>query len=170
MFLAACGLASRGFAESPREVAVQSPDGKNRLELRVADDGTIQYTVERNGRFVVEPSRMDVRLAEFGSLAAGATIAESHQWQIDESSELPWGKTRVLRDHCNAASARLTGASGIAWDIELRAYDDGVAFRYGIPKQEKLRDFVIEEEVSEFRLTDNPTVLFMQLDGFNTSH
>ncbi|MCK4992234.1 MAG: glycoside hydrolase family 97 catalytic domain-containing protein, partial [Bacteroidales bacterium] len=40
-------------------------------------------------------------------------------------------------------------------DIIFRAYNDGMAFRYVFPKQENLKDFAIEEDLSEFAFTDN---------------
>jgi alpha-glucosidase len=83
---------------------------------------------------------------------------------------LLWGKTRSLRDHYRAATIRLATRSGIDWDIQLRAYDDGVALRYGFPEQQRLREFVIEAELTEFRLAGDPSVLFMTLDHFKTSH
>ena len=48
------------------------------------------------------------------------------------------GQTKPLRDHCRDATTRLTNKNGVEWDIELRAYDDGVAMRYGFPKQESI--------------------------------
>ena len=169
--LLACGLASGVVARAANEVAVQSPDGKIRLVLQIADDGKVLFSVERNRRRVIAPSSLDVRLAEIGSIAAGASIMDSHRWLVDESSDLPWGKTRRIRDHCGAATARIKGTSGIVWDVELRAYDDGVAFRYLLPnQQDRVLDFAIEDENTEFRLAGDPSVLFMTCDSFTTSH
>jgi alpha-glucosidase len=164
------GLAQLASAGT-REVAVGSPGGNVRLAVQVAGDGALTYSVERNGRPVVERSAIDVMLASVGSLAAGAAIDEIARWSIDESSELPWGKTRRLRNHCNAATVRVNGASGFIWDIELRAYDDGVAFRYLLPnQQDKEVEFFIEEESTDFQLAGDPTVLFTVCESFTTSH
>ncbi|MEX0611885.1 MAG: glycoside hydrolase family 97 protein [Pirellulales bacterium] len=170
--VAACCLAANAIAAQLSEVAVQSPNGKIRLVLQIVEDGKkVLFSVERNGRPVIESSSLDVRLAEIGSVAAGASITGSHRWLVDESSDLPWGKTRRIRDHCGAATVRLKGTSRIVWDIELRAYDDGVAFRYLLPKQQdRVRDFVIEDENIEFRLAGDPTMLFTICDSFTTSH
>ena len=123
-FVVAYGLTVDAAAYAAKEVAVQSPNGKVRLVLQITDDGKPRFSVERNGQLIIEPSSLDVRLAEIGSIAAGASITNSHQWVIDESGDLPWGKMRRIRNHCHAATARIKGDSGVSWDVELRAYDD----------------------------------------------
>ena len=123
-----------------------------------------------DGKAIVEPSSIDVRLAEVGPLATKAAILSVKEQTIDESSDLPWGKTNRIRNHYRAATVRLKCESGIEWDLELRAYDDGAALRYGIPEQAALTKFVIEDEATEFRLAGNPTVMLGTYDNFTTSH
>ncbi len=168
---AACGLAVTVPAKAADEVTVQSPDGKISVSLRVADDAKrVSFSINRNGRPVVEPSSIEVLLGSTGSIVRGATIQNVTQQLVDETSDLPWGKTGSIRSHYRAGSVRLTGDSGVEWDLELRAYDDGVAWRYGFPEQKRLRDFAIEDENTEFRLAGDPTVLFTAYDHFTTSH
>jgi alpha-glucosidase len=52
----------------------------------------------------------------------------------------------------------------------MRAYNDGVALRYGFPKQQKRANFVIEHEATAFHFAGDPTVLCMPLRDFTTSH
>jgi alpha-glucosidase len=153
-----------------REVAIQSPDERIRLVLHSAADGNgVLYSVERDGRQVLEPSPIAVRLENFGNLAEDAVIADANEGEIDQSSDLLWGKTSRICDHCHTATVLLSSPS-VIWEIELRAYNDGIALRYGIPQQEMLDDFVIEREATEFRLAGDPSVLYLPLQGFTTSH
>jgi alpha-glucosidase len=92
------------------------------------------------------------------------------QRTIDQTSTLPWGKTRQLHDHCREADVRIQPKSGMKWSLQVRAYDDGVAFRYGVPGDVGLRDLLVEDESTEFRLPDDPTVLYMSVDNFHNSH
>jgi alpha-glucosidase len=166
----ACGW-NQIAAQEHRKVSVGSPSGKIRADLIVdADRGKLLYSIERNGKRLIEPSSLDVRLVDLGPIAAGASIQNVARRDIDQSSTLLWGKSSHLRDHCRAATIRLKSKSGIAWDIELRAYEDGIALRYGFPEQDGLREFVIEGESTEFRLAGDPSILFMTLDHFKTSH
>ncbi len=50
------------------------------------------------------------------------------------------------------------GTLGRRLDIEIRAYNDGVAFRYVIPRSNPLFDIYIREEMTEFNFAD-PTLL-----------
>jgi len=55
-------------------------------------------------------------------------------------------------DHYNSLVARYmqNGSLGRRLDVEVRAYDDGVAFRYVIPKSNPLEDILIRDEATEF--------------------
>jgi alpha-glucosidase len=165
----ACGVACFTHAALAREVSVESPDGKNQIVLQVSDDDKVLFSVNRDGQPVIKPSEIQVALAEIGPLTAGATIQSVEQNTQDEISDMAWGKSRKLRDHCRTATIRLTGTHGVQWDIELRAYDDGVAWRYSFPEQE-IRDLVIESESSQFLLAGDPSVLYLPLKNFLTSH
>ncbi|MCI0335133.1 MAG: glycoside hydrolase family 97 protein [Planctomycetes bacterium] len=169
--IAACGLAAAGLANNGDIVTVQSPDGSINAALRHADDGgPLRFSIERNGHPIIEPSTIDVRLVGVGSLAAGATVQNVAQREVDETSDLPWGKTSRLRDHHESAVVRFKSKSGVAWDVELRVFNDGVAFRYGIPEQKGLREVSIEDENTEFRLAGEPTILYTTCDSYTTSH
>jgi hypothetical protein len=50
------------------------------------------------------------------------------------------------------------GSLGRRLDIEIRAFDDGVAFRYILPPSTPLMDFLIRDEKTEFNFAD-PSVL-----------
>jgi alpha-glucosidase len=111
-----------------------------------------------------------VRLKDAGRLAAASTVVNVSDAVLDDSRTLPWGKVGRVLNHCRATTIRLENAAGIRWDLELRAYDDGVALRYGFPEQSRLREFVVEGEDTEFRLTGDPSVTLGAYDTFTTSH
>jgi alpha-glucosidase len=63
-------------------------------------------------------------------------------------------------DHYNSLVARYmqNGSLGRRLDVEIRAYDDGVAFRYVIPESTPLKDILIRDEATEFNFAQ-PGVL-----------
>jgi alpha-glucosidase len=170
--LAICGLASSSAtASSPTEIKVVSPDGKNQIVASVADkDKRLLYRVTRGKKSLVEPSPIDVRVAGIGPIAVGVAIEHVEERLIDETAELPWGKTRRIRNNCREARVQLKRSGGAKWHLELRAYDDGVAFRYGLGHKSDSRDTLIEEENTEFHLSGDPSVIYMTLDQFHNSH
>ena len=170
MTLVTCSVVWSG---EPRTVSITSPDGKNSISLQLPGQESrspVIFAVARSGRTVIEPSALKVSLAQSGSLTEGSHVLDVREDHLDDSFTLPWGKTHLVRNRCSFARLRLRSAGGIFWDLELRAYDDGVAFRYGLPEQDALRDFVLEEEATEFRLEGNPSVLFTTVPSFTTPH
>jgi alpha-glucosidase len=158
LLLSAGGFASHAAAQDGREITVASPSGKVRLVLSIAgSQNRLQFAVEHNGKSILEPSSLNVRLAELGSLAEDASVQNVSERTIDQSSDLLWGKSSRLRDHCREVTVRLRSKSGIEWDVELRAYDDGVALRYGFPEQQRLRELVIEDETPNSAWQATPT-------------
>ena len=154
-----------------RTVSVHSPGGKNSITLElVRGRGGLTFSVKCSDLALIEASPLRLALAGKGRLDEGVHLRRLEEGRLDETFTLPWGKCRHVRNVCSEARLRLESGARVLWDLELRAYDDGVAFRYGIPKQEALRDFVLEEESTEFRLEGNPTVLFTTAANFATSH
>ena len=80
------------------------------------------------------------------------------------------GKVGQIRDYCNEAEVQLQTNAGMKWTLQLRAYDDGVAFRYGLPRGTEPHNVVIEDESTECRLAGDPTMLYMSVDEFHNSH
>lgn len=172
LLFATCGLAAHAAADdSPAAITISSPDGENQIVLRTADDRKqLLFSVSRGGKAIVEPSPIDVRLAGAGPLSAGGALKVVQQRTIDETGELPWGKTRHFRDHFREASVRLKDVGGMDWQLELRAYDDGVAFRYGLPGSHESSEVTIAKENTEFRLPGDPKILYMAVNQFHNSH
>lgn len=165
------GLATRG--DTRRAVDITSPDGKNKIAVAFPEKGSKappRFTVTRLGQTVVEPSALNIVLAESGLLTEGSQLVSVQEDRLDDTFTLPWGKSRLVRNRCSLARLRLKSAASILWDLELRAYDDGVAFRYGLPEQDSLRNFVLAGEATEFRLSGNPSILFTTVPSFTTPH
>lgn len=150
-------------------VLVKSPDHHHTIELNDAG-ANVSYLVKRGDRILIGPSVLGPNLADVGPLARGSRIVDVQRGQIDETFQLAWGKTNRVRHRCSSAVVTLSTARNLCWQIELRAYDDGVAFRYRLPQQDALNEFVIGGEATRFALADNPQLLFNQLDSFATSH
>jgi alpha-glucosidase len=62
-----------------------------------------------------------------------------------------------VRDHHNelAVSVEETAAPHRRFTVRVRAFDDGVGFRYEVPEQSGLGAFEIADELTEFALADN---------------
>ena len=151
---------------------VVSPNGRNLLVLQsTGDDGDhVRFAVKRDGRQIVRPSALGPVLAAGQLLGDGARIVGVRHGRVNERFQLPWGKTRPLPTAARMLSSRWQRVRIIKWEVELRAYDDGVAFRYRLPRQRGLSKFEIRDEVTQFDVAGKPAALFNTLDSFTTSH
>jgi alpha-glucosidase len=164
------GFSSADVAHAAREEIVESPDKSIVATVGVDGGGQLRYSITRNGRPIVEPSVIHVRLANVGDIASNAAVQNVEHDGVDETSELDWGKSRSIRDHHRAGRFRFKSQAGVEWDFEVRVFNNGVALRYGIPKQPNIEDVVIEDENIEFRLAEDPAVLYTTCENFTTSH
>jgi alpha-glucosidase len=156
-----------------RRVRVGSPDGKNVFILtcpRNAAGGLLLYAVTRSSKPLLQPSALRIRLSDGEDIAAEAKVLAVGKGRIEESFSRPWGKSRIVRDNYSCARVRLESRGGIFWELELRAYDEGVAFRYGFPGGGNPEPIVLEQESTEFRLAGNPNLLLTTTETPAWSH
>jgi alpha-glucosidase len=168
---AALGQALAASAQTSQTV-VKSPDGRNAITLIVIDGyvGGVSFSVHRDQRQLIGLSPLGPVLVGAGFLGGHCRIADVSQGELDKQFPLPWGKTSTVVNRCNYATVELATRNDLRWEVELRAYDDGVAFRYRLPEQESLEEFEILGEETQFRPSGQPTALFNTLDSFTTSH
>lgn len=91
---------------------------------------------------------------------------------INEDYKLIIGKVKQAHNCCNEVTIRLTEKSTKIRTINLvvRAYNDGIAFRYEFPAQHNWNSYVMLDENTQFNLQGNPKALFMYLPGYTSSH
>ncbi|HEX4932459.1 MAG TPA: glycoside hydrolase family 97 N-terminal domain-containing protein, partial [Gemmatimonadaceae bacterium] len=143
-------------ADAQAPLRVSSPDGRNVVSVLVRDGGVF-YSVSRKGRPIVLPSRLGFTFRGAPSLRDGLRIAGSATSSHDETWTQPWGEVARVRDHHNELKVTLEEAQapGRRFVVAVRAFDDGVAFRYELPRQEALGSFTIMEELTEFSMADD---------------
>ncbi|MBI2424817.1 MAG: glycoside hydrolase family 97 catalytic domain-containing protein [Candidatus Hydrogenedentes bacterium] len=174
LFLAAACSAAAALpaGAAPPPVQVSSPDGKNTIELNGIGDAAngLLFKVSRGGRPIVELAAFEVHLAEGAALSGAARLDGVELSKADEIFPLPWGKSKEVLNRCARATVHLTSDQGTQWDIDLAAYDDGIAFRYRLPEQEKLTQFTITGESGNLNFAGVPTLHYTAWDRFTNDH
>lgn len=155
-------------AGDDRTVSLSSPDGRNEIEFQIRD-GRPLYRIVRDRQTLISRSNLGLHLRSM-RLDRQNSVAFARRREIDEAFELLWGKTRRVANRCRELTVGLDTASGVRWEVVLRAYDDGVAFRYRLPRQEQLDSFVVAAEATSFNPRDNPQAMYNALGGFESSH
>jgi alpha-glucosidase len=151
-------------AQPSAPFTVASPDGRTEVEVALNDRGAPHYAVRYDGGEIVRPSRLGVVLGGSDTLGVGMRVAGADRQSTDETWTQPWGEVAEVRDHHNGLTLRLeeTAAPGRRMDLEVRVFDGGVGVRYVWPEQPNLGAFEIQDELTEFRFTGDPTTWFIR--------
>lgn len=132
---------------------VTSPDGSLRVRF-LLKDGVPYYNVTRKGQSVLFDSKLGFVLKDIPSLDKDFDIKGSKKTSFDQTWTQPWGEVKSIRNHYNQLTVELQEqtAKKRKVTVEFRVFDDGIGFRYEIPQQSNLTDFVIMDELTEFAL------------------
>jgi len=157
-FLSILGLAlgTTLSVEARTTRAVQDASGAVRFTWSL-EEGSLSYTVARsNGKEAVElieSSPLGLKRADADFTRGLSFVSEAAPRSIDESYELLTGKRRQICNQAVEQRFMFRNAGGDLLELTVRAMDDGVAFRYGFPRQAS-RDgkLLLVEESTGFRL------------------
>jgi alpha-glucosidase len=101
---------------------------------------------------VVGNSRLGFVLKDLPPLSKGFKVKSSSSKTIDETWAQPWGEVSQVRNHYTQLKIALEESSTLKrkLNLEFRIFNDGIGFRYEIPQQSGLSEFVIMDELTEF--------------------
>ncbi len=136
-------LAAAAQAET---ITIASPDGRNVVTL---DSDKLTYSVSRDGKAVIAPSSLGLNL-DIGQIGAGAQYTNHTGSSVNTTWNLVAGKTAIAPDHYTQSDLAFTTAKGLKFDLVVRAYDDGLAFRYVVPEQTGVTNFKVMNEGTQF--------------------
>lgn len=144
------------------KTSVKSPDGNISVTFNLDRTGKPEYSVSYKNRAVVRPSRMGFTLADGTSLAEGFKIKEVTRQECDSVWTPVWGENETIREHYNGMTVSLTKAKTRV-DIEFRAFDEGVGFRY-VFRESPVSPLVIQDEVTSFAMNGDHTAWWIKED------
>jgi alpha-glucosidase len=121
------------------------------------NDESIQYSVQKNGKKIINYSRLGFLINADESLCSGFKVIKTSKSTFDETWDQPWGEEINVRNHYNEVKISLQEKTGRERQLNIvfRAFDDGIGFRYEFPEQKNLSDFIISDELTEFALASN---------------
>ncbi|HKO14624.1 MAG TPA: glycoside hydrolase family 97 protein [Gemmatimonadaceae bacterium] len=154
--LAATAPTAATPARAQVQLRVASPDARNEVTLSLRGD-TLRYSVQRDGRSVILPSRLGFVFRGAPPLGDSLRVIDSTRNSVDDTWTQPWGEVARVRDHHNELRVTLgeISAPGRKFIVVFRVFDDGIGFRYELPEQPALHDFLIDRELTEFALADD---------------
>ena len=125
---------------------VSSPNGK--LTVTVKTDETVTWSVSYNGTMILQPSAIDIQMQQGGKVLGMGKIGKVAKRQITNSFATPFYKKEKVDDNYG----QLLMYSNQKMQIEVRAYDDGAAYRL---ISSNAKPLVVNSETVEYRFADD---------------
>lgn len=156
IYLALVSLFACKQASQDNSQELVSPDGTNKITFDLTEKGPF-YTVMHGGKKVVEPSALGFVFKDNDSLSGNLELLSAESSSFNETWEQVWGEKHLVENNYNQLTLQLQEKSEAKrkLNIEFRAFDDGVAFRYVFPEQGIKDSIFIMNELTEFNLTND---------------
>lgn len=169
--LGALIVAAPLLGENSKELRLASPDGTHEAifwqRQLTPQTGEICYRISYKGQPVVEESRAGLELDNrTWEMALGVRdLKQPASWmdnlEVDSISYHPevnlvwhplYGERSTVRDAYRSATMHLSKKEGSDYrlDIEVRAYDEGIAFRYFFPEHPRAIFHKVVEDLTDY--------------------
>lgn len=143
-------LISIGSTINAAELDITSPDGRNSISFSKPGK-ELTYRVTRDGKELIASSRAGLDIDNWAwEMALGKRdLAQPECWMdlmtvdsvtVNPAVDTTWsplyGERSTVRDRYNSATLHMSRKDKSAYrlDVEVRAYDEGLAFRYFFPE------------------------------------
>lgn len=176
LIIAASAIAFAASGADRPEISLASPDGSMKFglrQIRLSDSvAELRYDVTFRDRPVVTDSRMGLDLDNYvweQALAiAKRKLPQQKCWMdnfvVDSvtygSHDSTWhplyGERSTVRDHYNSATLHMSkrDKSNYRLNVEARAYDEGIAFRYFFPEHPAAVFHKVVSDLTDYTLPD----------------
>lgn len=160
-------------------VTVTSPDG--RISFRLFNGPPpetssilprLAYEVDFNGKRLIDTSYLGFEIFSAVPLGEKLGLTKATPRSVDEIYSVPAGKNATIRNHYNANVAEYlqNGSQGRLLTVEVRVFNDGVAFRYWVPRSPPLETMAIENEYTQFVFAQDGDAYPLLLRSFQTAY
>jgi len=149
---------------------LQSPDGNLSITFQLNKNGELIYSFSAYKQSVIIDSRMGYSAVNSVSVPSlGWVLESSEQHSVVSVWKPVWGKRMVVPDEYNELFLNMSGPDTSKLQhlrIEVRAYDDGVAFRYSVPSEEK-NSLIATKELTSYHFAGDYTAWFYNGENAN---
>ena len=109
-----------------RRERVTSPDGRTELTFRLTKDDAPEYCVKKDGKTVIDWSKMGFVTADEDLTRGYSFTDEGRRQSVNDRWATVWGEERWIQDHHNELR-QLMSVNGRTMAIVFRVFDDGFA-------------------------------------------
>lgn len=143
-------------AEETKVYQLTSPGGENSITFSMQNN-TPQYAVNHGAQEVILPSEMGFVLKGNDTLQHNFEVLGVEETSFDETWTQVWGEKHKIRNNYNELLVHLQEKTEKKrkLDLQFRAFDDGIAFRYHFPEQGTKDSIFIMDELTTFQLKED---------------
>ena len=142
-------------SQAVESVQFDSPDRGITFDLQTDETGSLFYSVLSKGDTIIQRSKLGFN-TNHGKLES-FEIVSVKRLKVNQSWTPLYGERSEILDRYSAAKVKLQSHQDldIILTLNCRAYNEGIAFRYEFPKQEKFQHLIIKNEHTEFCFTSD---------------
>lgn len=168
-FISGLFVLSTGWAQ--KKLSLSSPGKNISFSFRITKESPL-YSVSFKENPIIVNSEIGLDFMETGEFKSNLVAGQPQYRKGEEKYELIVGKTRFVHHYYNELLIPLEEKAGHFRKINfvIRAFDDGLAFRYEFPVQKNRESISLTEENTCFNFNGDPKVLGLFLPNYTTSH
>lgn len=154
-----------------QNVTVKSPDGN--IEVTIFNNDKLFYSVTWHDRIIVSPSALGFGFKDEEPMTGNFIITDqSVRNAYEKWTPVVRSKHSSVENNYNDLVLSLREKTGPMrqMEIEVRAYDDGAAFRYKLPRSARIGDRQITKELTTFGIPGDPNAWIAEYGGYSSSN
>lgn len=166
------GSCSSKMKSRPDGIAITSPSNNIKIGFTLKAGGTPVYWVQHKNNAVIDSSRLGFEFKQQKALVNGFRIVSSDTLSFTETWQMPWGEQRSVLNKYRQLVVKLEEKASPHRKLTLyfRAYDDGIGLRYELPAQTGVKEVMITNENTQFKLTADHTCWWIPGDWDSYEH
>jgi len=147
---------------------LQSPNGN--IKITISDELTTpSYSIDFKNKPVINSSALGFKFKQQAPFSEGFKITHTQQNTQNTQWQQPWGERQIVTDNHNEVAVTFKKPQGGVFTVKFRAFNNGVGFRYEVPKQPGFENIEITKELTEFAIADSQsaTAWWIPARGWN---
>ncbi len=171
IFILLIFLSAGNAAFAQEKLRISSPDGN--IIFKIYAYNTVpSYSVSYKSNSIIEESQINMHFAETGKMHQAYITAIAAITEVLDNYNLIIGKTAKVKTKYRRTVISFSDKTNPAYflQIEIKLFNDAVAFRYLFPAKKANETFTILDENTSFNFAGNPVIKALLVPNYITSH
>lgn len=137
---------------------ITSPNGKLALDVFVDKEGRPFYSLDYKGKQLIKPSALGL-VADETLFDKGFRVVKTDTLSVKRSWNPVWGEYSEVEDNFRELAVNLKADQPEReLTLRFRLFDDGLGFRYELPRQKKDNYLTLRDELTQFNYNGDHTL------------